>query len=849
MNRTAKLLFLAVICCSALSVIANAQQGQQSTPNGTSLKDGDNGEVITDQEVISSSDLQFRVPSGRFIKSIGWKFTTSGGKRQTHEGFIVLDDGSLYFAETDFIVGITGLLTGVGAYFEHRGQIDLSPDSLRHFIGDDLYSFAYSNVYVSRGTDALTWNVDTAGLGGATPAELALDSAQNVYLATNRGLYKQTPAGSTWQLLSNMTKALSSVFIDRTSHWLYVSTQSNGIYASSDLGTTWQVDSAGTGTTTISSFSDDALGNIYATIAPSFGPFGNTGSQLFRSSEGTTTWARVDAGLAAKSASGSISINSVWGDSTLSAATDLGLYTSTDQGNTWSDANAGIEAENAYGLVRLPSGRLVATTDLGVFTEEAGSNSWSKEYPVTGYQRFDLPPIAIQRDGQGYLYTGNSDHIYKSTDDGNTWTQYGPGISFTSGLPSVPGLFYTDETGLLHYAPPTVYSSFSPTQLFVQSGSNWIGDQSGLTVSVGDQFYGYASNRQGTLFLYRSSASNVQVARRPIGGGTWVADTTGLSGRALMSMVRGRDGSMYGGAQGGGIYHRIDSTWSKISAPAPISSNDVAQISIDSTGAIFVGLQVPGSFPVTGRGVYFLKNGGTSWTYAGLDSVLIRGLVSSGDSTYALTVGRGVSLLRSSSFAFLQFNSPAFSFDTVNVGQSKDIQVAFTNSGTDTLKVSAVTSRGGPFSPQQATTTVNPQQSSGITVRFTPSSTGAFAATIKIASNSSHSPDSAVVFGIAVSATSVRSSDILPRKYVLDQNYPNPFNPTTTIRFSIVKLSIVDLKIYDLLGREVETLVDGPMEAGTHEVTFDATRFASGIYFYRLKAGSFTATKKLVLIK
>lgn len=88
-----------------------------------------------------------------------------------------------------------------------------------------------------------------------------------------------------------------------------------------------------------------------------------------------------------------------------------------------------------------------------------------------------------------------------------------------------------------------------------------------------------------------------------------------------------------------------------------------------------------------------------------------------------------------------------------------------------------------------------------------------------------------------------------PDDFKLEQNYPNPFNPTTAIQFSVAKLSIVDLKIFDLGGREVETLVDGPMEAGAHQVTFDASRFASGIYFYRLQAGSFTATKKFVLLK
>ncbi|HEY6953258.1 MAG TPA: T9SS type A sorting domain-containing protein, partial [Bacteroidota bacterium] len=88
-----------------------------------------------------------------------------------------------------------------------------------------------------------------------------------------------------------------------------------------------------------------------------------------------------------------------------------------------------------------------------------------------------------------------------------------------------------------------------------------------------------------------------------------------------------------------------------------------------------------------------------------------------------------------------------------------------------------------------------------------------------------------------------------PSMYALFQNYPNPFNPTTTIRFSIGKLSMVNLKIYDLLGREVETLVNGAQTPGSHEVKFDASRLSSGIYFYQLQAGSFSATKKLLLLK
>ncbi len=85
--------------------------------------------------------------------------------------------------------------------------------------------------------------------------------------------------------------------------------------------------------------------------------------------------------------------------------------------------------------------------------------------------------------------------------------------------------------------------------------------------------------------------------------------------------------------------------------------------------------------------------------------------------------------------------------------------------------------------------------------------------------------------------------------FALLQNYPNPFNPTTAISYELSANSHVTLKVYDILGRDVATLVNGQRTAGEHSVTFDASRLPSGVYFYRLQAGSYTATKKLMLLK
>ncbi|HOV24260.1 MAG TPA: T9SS type A sorting domain-containing protein, partial [Candidatus Marinimicrobia bacterium] len=89
----------------------------------------------------------------------------------------------------------------------------------------------------------------------------------------------------------------------------------------------------------------------------------------------------------------------------------------------------------------------------------------------------------------------------------------------------------------------------------------------------------------------------------------------------------------------------------------------------------------------------------------------------------------------------------------------------------------------------------------------------------------------------------------LPKVYALKQNYPNPFNPTTNIRFDLPKDSDVSLVVYDLMGREVAKLVNGPMNAGYYTINFNAANLPSGVYIYRLKAGDFVNTKKLMLLK
>ncbi len=85
--------------------------------------------------------------------------------------------------------------------------------------------------------------------------------------------------------------------------------------------------------------------------------------------------------------------------------------------------------------------------------------------------------------------------------------------------------------------------------------------------------------------------------------------------------------------------------------------------------------------------------------------------------------------------------------------------------------------------------------------------------------------------------------------FTLEQNYPNPFNPSTTIRYSLPSAGDIELTVFDVFGSEIETLINQRQPAGIYSIDFDAPNLSSGIYFYRLIAGSFSQTKKLILLK
>jgi len=145
--------------------------------------------------------------------------------------------------------------------------------------------------------------------------------------------------------------------------------------------------------------------------------------------------------------------------------------------------------------------------------------------------------------------------------------------------------------------------------------------------------------------------------------------------------------------------------------------------------------------------------------------------------------------------------------------------------------------------------TLNPGQTVFIYPRFTPTSPGTSDGVIYIHTDGLYSPDTLFITGTATPVSVDNHPGQLPTVYSLAQNYPNPFNPTTTIAFDLPQASDVRVQVFDIEGRLVKELVNGNLPAGHHNVSFDGSALASGIYFYRLTSPHFTAMSKMALIK
>jgi hypothetical protein len=201
--------------------------------------------------------------------------------------------------------------------------------------------------------------------------------------------------------------------------------------------------------------------------------------------------------------------------------------------------------------------------------------------------------------------------------------------------------------------------------------------------------------------------------------------------------------------------------------------------------------------------------------------------------------------------------SPAFNpwvlpFGNVLPGTTKEMQIKLTNSSISALLVDSLWTGSTYFKVVSGTqrTPIGRTDTAKITVGFTPDGLHSFSDTLNLRYNSLPSVLRVQLTGSGSNAADVATVDGgLPKEVSLIQNYPNPFNPSTTIRYGLPNRSHVLLTVYNTLGQQIAVLRDAEQEAGYHEVEFDGSMLSSGVYFYRMQAGGFVQTKRLLILR
>lgn len=194
-------------------------------------------------------------------------------------------------------------------------------------------------------------------------------------------------------------------------------------------------------------------------------------------------------------------------------------------------------------------------------------------------------------------------------------------------------------------------------------------------------------------------------------------------------------------------------------------------------------------------------------------------------------------------------NPSSIDFGSVFITSVFTETVTVSNSSAKALFITSVTVDSGEFSVSPASATVDPFGTWDFYVTFTPTFAGVQNGNVVFVHNAPSSPDLLALTGDGT-LTGVEETNPLPKKFALQGNYPNPFNPSTRIVFDIPKQTTVSLTIYNALGAEVAAVLDQAVyQPGTHEVSFNGSNMASGVYFYRLRTPEFNSVKKMVLLK
>jgi photosystem II stability/assembly factor-like uncharacterized protein len=746
-----------------------------------------------------------------------------------------------------------------------------------------IYLWLGGSGVVRSTNNGISWEKIWSGINSFYSGYLGSCKNDILILANYDGVFVSSNHGSQWNL-SSINSICTYCYVDNSDN-IFVSVYNQGIYKSTDYGASWIYSGQGINgdVKNIIHFNN----NLY---------FAVTESGVFESTNYGDHWTQLNSGLIAPSSICKGSENQLF------VGTEMdGVYSSLDSGKTWAPQNQGLDRLNITALITILSGDIVAGVyGDGLFKYSVNQNEWIefnsgiKSINITSFIKF-----------QDYLFVGSErGTIFKSSDDGNNWfktkspTLYTPILSF--GDAKSGSMFFSTW----QYRDYVLKNSSTISERLITADNNInnytdIIDNSGVdriykSTDEGNiwkevsqvyvlSFINYFDPLSNSEYLF-AAAGRKGVYSSTDDGETWFPVNNGLQNEYIEDIKASSNGYLYASSSNK-IFRSDDFGKSWITVYANYSAVYHIVIDVTKNNFLFAGLDWGSVILSTDNGnswedrgynlpvdrvneitsdtlgnlfignwwgeIYESADFGQNWVNISSGSVggLTKNLYC--DSNGFIFLGQyGSNVLKSSKRTYAPA-PPTLIYPLHSINQPLEMEFLWTaNLVVDSFKIQI--SYNNSFDTSSIFLEKTLQETS-LLVSGLEESTTYFWRVLGINKFGEGFWSNVISFKTK-KIVGVDDNDNKDINFELTQNYPNPFNPSTSIHYAISSTQFVTLKVYDLLGREVATLVNEEKAAGSYEIDFNVGRdsspaLASGIYFYKIQAGDFVETKKMILLK
>lgn len=636
------------------------------------------------------------------------------------------------------------------------------------------------------------------------------------------GIYKSTDGGATWQQIENEFVGKSVYSLELLSNGNILAGTADGIHISSDNGETW-FHSALTDYL-VSTITIDESGSIYVGSVYE--------NDIYRSTDNGISWNPLNSGIT------SVRAIQIKESNKILVAAGGNIFRSSDSGNSWAKVFPVTYTTTINDLALNQSGNFSAISDFGVFFLSTDEGiSWDSVSTINRSSRI------IHSSSNGDLYLG-SYVVYRSTNEGQNWVQLNgfQGCGLIRSIAELDNSFYAG-------------TYFSGVFRSIDSGNNWGQSSKGINTSTvsllakdfngkvfavsapaghsittdngenweiipASSFNHLSASPNGSLF--GSMPGSIGIIFRSIDGGySWEIVYQGTDFTYIQSVAVSPNETVFA-IINGKLNRSTDNgnDWDTIQIASQYES--LTKININSQGFLFTKIS---------EGYFRSSDNGESWVQLtsipeGLEIFGITNLdemyASAADSGYYRSTNYGDTW----NYIYKGNGRPVKSFADNNVGY---LFIVVQDAG-------VLRSIDNGFSWQELNSGLEGTSLSCLIITDDDYLLGG--------------TSWKGVYRSVNKTTSVENKFIqLPQVFSLEQNFPNPFNPITKIRYQVSGNSRVYLRVFDVLGKEIATLVNEVKPEGFYEIEFDGTKLSSGIYFYQLKSENFFETRKMILLK